>query len=70
MIEHDIEETIFLTWFPSIVVTSVFLFELTIDRRVTRPYPHPVDVIIIVIIIKTNMMMMIIIIIHISSLTY
>ena len=66
MIEHDIKETIFLTWFPSIIVTSVFLFELTIDRRVTRPYPHPVDVIII----KTNMMMMMIIIIHISGLTY
>ena len=31
------KQIIFLAWFPSIIVTSVFLFELTIDRRVTIP---------------------------------
>ena len=45
------KQIIFLTWFPSIIVTSVFLFELTIDRRVTRPDHPPPGVIIIVIII-------------------
>ena len=41
------KQMIFLTWFPSIIVTSVFLFELTIDRRVTRPDHPPPGVIII-----------------------
>ena len=37
-----------LTWFPSIFVTSIYQFELTIDRRVTRPNNHPADDFIIV----------------------
>ena len=61
---------IFLTWFPSIIVTSVFLFELTIDRRVTRPDPaSPVDVIIIINTFFIPITIIIIISIIISGLT-
>ena len=42
------DATEILTWFPSIFVTSIYQFELTIDRRVTRPNTHPADDFIII----------------------